>query len=173
MDKISLVDKETGKMYTFTTSIADHTAIEGTKKIASTTLGMLLEHMPESESKPKRFDMVVCIKSGIDCEFSNAKGFPKNKTRIGKLQRVTLHDSGRYTYKPLHVFTEYLFCRPRIGHIHVHNEWMESPPVPEGCVVTVWDGDGYCYKNLEPKGVSWWDIHSFKVTGFLEEINNG
>ena len=136
-----------------------------------------IEHMKErlaeleaSIGKQKTpVDLSALIKSGIDCEVSDAKfANAVNTYPIRTLVSIG-EKSLRYF---VNTAVEYRFCRPRMNHWHV---WMGGDcPLPEGLIVDVALRGGDALKEESPHLLRWEhhlddrDIIAFRVVG-LEE----
>ena len=79
----------------------------------------------------KVIDLSVLV-DGIDCEFSDEPDFLQTNTRIATLKNVGRGPSYYASNSP----NQYLYCQPRMNHIHA---WQGGEcPLPEGFRVRVW-----------------------------------
>ena len=79
----------------------------------------------------KVIDLSVLIR-GIDCQFSDEPDFLQTNTGIATLKNVGRGPSYYASNSP----NQYLYCQPRMNHIHA---WQGGEcPLPEGFRVRVW-----------------------------------
>lgn len=135
----------------------------------------LAEIKQKQKSALKPVDLSVLIKSGIDCEFSDA-GFKGECDRypVGPLTHITEGTPNKYWINAGCFFTS---CRPRKNHWH---NWQGGEcPLPEGLLVEVRRRDGSLYSSNTVKnvGLRWlgkkdvisqYDIIAFHVIGLAD-----
>jgi len=117
----------------------------------------------------KVIDLSVLIESGIDCEFSDESEFLCMNTRIANLRVVDRGPSWYASNSP----NQYLYCRPRMNHIHA---WQGGEcPLPEGFLVRVWrravaieDKRQFAVEHLHWSYTHEDDIIAFEVLGLAD-----